>query len=63
MDQDIFAADPRLRPQRGPADRSHCRHPVSYRKKIQKKTERGERSGVELSQIQLIIHRIIVLDN
>lgn len=34
MDQDIFTADPRLRPQRAPADRSHCCHPVSYRKKI-----------------------------
>lgn len=30
MDQDIFTADPRLRPQRGPADRSHCCHPVRY---------------------------------
>lgn len=34
MDQDIFTADPRLRPQRAPADRSHCCHPVSYRKEI-----------------------------
>lgn len=38
MDQDIFTADPRLRPQRGPADRSHCCHPVRYGQKI---TERG----------------------
>lgn len=49
MDQDIFTADPRLRPQRAPADRSHCCHPVSYRKKNIKKTSReGVKCGEEL---------------
>lgn len=51
MDQDIFAADPRLRPQRGPADRSHCCHPVSYRGKNGKKPERER--GVKVERTEL----------